>query len=151
MADLIFQGGFKALADGLLSGSPDIRLWLVMSSFSGASELTAVNVADLSVVDEFDGLGYERIDCQNVSFAYDSAENEYQLTFDADEFNADGGTVTPGSDDAAGILVVLYVDGTDANDYVIGFTDSGGFPVTGANTSIQYTPHADGLIALRAG
>lgn len=150
MADIIFQGGYKALVDGLLASAPDIRLRLVMSSFSGATEEDSINVADLSTVDEFDGLGYLEIDCANVSFAYDSTENEYQLTFDADEFNASGGTVSPGSDDAIGILVVLNVDGTDANDYLIGFTDSGGFPFNGANTAITYTPSADGILVLRA-
>lgn len=150
MADIIFQGGYKALVDGLLASAPDIRLRLVMSGFSGASEEDSIYVADLTTVDEFDGIGYLEIDCANVSMAYDSAENEYQLTHDAAEFNASGGTVSPGSDDAIGILVVLNVDGTDANDYVIGFTDSGGFPLTGANTAITYTPNADGILVLRA-
>lgn len=150
MADVIFQGGFKALADGELAGSPDIRLALVMSGFTGASEEDSINVADLTTLDEFDGVGYQRLDAESVSFAYDSVEDEYQLTFDAGEFNASGGTVTPGSDDAIGILVILYVDGTAANDILIGFTDSGGFPFNGANTVIQYTPHADGMLVLRA-
>jgi len=148
MADIIFQGGFKALVDGDLEGAPDIRLKLVMSAFS--AEVDAINLEDFANIDEFDGLGYQEIDCENVDFSYDSAEDEYQLTFDAAEFNADGETVTPGSDDAEGLLVYLYVDGTDANDIAIGYTDSGGFPVTGANTAIQYTPNPDGLLVLRA-
>lgn len=152
MADIIFKGGYDALVQGLLDGAPDIRLALVMSGFTGATagQEDSVNVADLTDLDEFDGFGYQRLDAENVSFAYDATENEYQLTFDPGEFNADGETVTPGSDDAIGIVVILNVDGTDANDMLIGFTDSGGFPFNGANTVIQYTPHADGMLVLRA-
>ncbi len=102
------------------------------------------------MLDEFDGLGYLEIDCTSVSFTYDAVADEYQLTFDADEFNAPAGTVAPGSDDAIGILVKLYVDGTDANDGAIGFTDSGGFPFNAANGALAYTPHADGMLYLKA-
>jgi len=150
MGDTIYQGGYKALVDGDLAGAPDIRLALVMSSFSGdGAEEDSINVADFGTLDEFDGIGYQRLDAENVTFAYDATEDEYQLVFDAGEFNASGGTVTPGSDDAIGILVILNVDGTAANDMAIGFTDSGGFPLNGANTVIAYTPHADGMLVLR--
>ena len=104
MADIIFQGGYKALVTGLLDGAPDIRLRLVMSGFSGASEEDAINVSDITTIDEFDGIGYLEIDCANVSMAYDSAENEYQLTHDAAEFNASGGTVSPGIYDVVAVL-----------------------------------------------
>jgi len=147
MSDQLYKGGYDALVGGLLEGSPDVRLKLVMSGFSFDAD--DVNLAD-GTVDEFDGIGYLEIDCANVAFAYDADADEYQLTFDADEFNLSGGSVTPGSDDAIGILVYLYVDGTPANDMLIGFTDSGGFPFNGANTEIVYTPHPDGMLVLRA-
>ncbi len=153
MADVIYQGGMKALVDGDLKTAPDIRLMLVMSGFTGVStgsEEDAINLADFATIDEFDGIGYLEIDCANVTLTYDATANEYQLTFDADEWNALAGTVAPGSDDAIGILVYLYVDGTDANDIAVGFTDTGGFPFNAANGTLSYTPHADGMLYLKA-
>ena len=153
MADVIYQGGMKALTEGLLDGAPDIRLMLVMSAFTGVSgggEEDSINLADFGVIDEFDGLGYLQIDCASVTNTYDATANEFQLTFDAAEWNAPAGTVAPGSDDAIGILVKLYVDGTDANDIAVGFTDTGGFPFNAANGTLSYTPHVDGMIYLKA-
>ena len=153
MADQIYKGGMVALVQGLLETTPDIRLMLVMSGFTGifgGGEEDAVNLADFAVIDEFDGIGYVQIDCTTVVFAYDATSNEYRLTFDADEFNVPAGSVAPGSGDAIGILVYLYVDGTDANDIAIGFTDSGGFPANAANGAITYTPHVDGMLYLAA-
>ena len=153
MAEVIYQGGMKALVEGLLDGAPDIRLMLVMSAFTGVSgggEEDAITLSDFAVIDEFDGIGYLQIDCTTVDFSYDAAANEYQLTFDADEWNAALGSVAPGSDDAIGILVKLYVDGTDANDIAVGFTDTGGFPFNAANGTLSYTPHVDGMLYLKA-
>jgi hypothetical protein len=153
MGDVIYQGGMKALVEGDLDGTPDIRLMLVMSGFTGVdtgTEEDAITIADFAVLDEFDGLGYLEIDCASVAFTYDATANEYQLTFDAAEWNAPAGTVAPGSDDAIGILVKLYVDGTDANDIAVGFTDTGGFPFNAANGTLSYTPHADGMLYLKA-
>jgi len=145
MTDQLYQGGYYAVVNGLLAGSPDVRLKLVTADFSYDPDDIYLQDGTLG---EFDGIGYQEIDCQNVSFAYDAAEDEYQLTFDADEFNASGGTVTPGSQDATGIAIYLYVDG-GAGDILIGYTDSGGFPFNAANTEILYTPHADGMLVLR--
>lgn len=146
MGDVIYQGMHYALVEGLLAGSPDIRLMLVMSGFTGETEEDAINLADISTLDEFDGIGYLQIDCANVDFSYDAADDEYQLTFDPAEFNAGAGSVAAGSDDAMGMVVYLYVDGTDANDIILGYTDAGGFPLNGTGTAITYTPHADGLL-----
>lgn len=150
MADTIFQGYFKALVEGDLDGTPDIRLKLVMGGFTGATEEDAINLDDISDLDEFDGVGYQEIDCANVTFTYDATDDEYQLKFDADEFNAASGTVAAGSDDYEGLFVYLYVDGTSANDICLGHTTSGGFPGQATNQAITYTPHADGLNFLRA-
>ncbi|MFV2062598.1 MAG: hypothetical protein ACC726_03680 [Chloroflexota bacterium] len=153
MADVIYQGGMKALADGDLQTAPDIRLMLVMGSFSGVSgggEEDAINMADFAVLDEFDGIGYQEIDAANVTFTYDAVANEYQLKFDAGEFNAPAGSIAPGSGDYIGLLVKLYVDGTLANDIAVGFTQSGGFPANAANGAIAYTPDTAGALFLRA-
>jgi len=72
------------------------------------------------------------------------------MEFDADEFNVASGSVAAGSDDAMGMVIKLNVDGTEANDIALGYTDAGGFPITGIGTAINYTPSADGLIFTRA-
>jgi len=76
MADVIYQGMHYALVEGLLSGTPDVRLMLVMSGFTGETEEDAINIADISTLDEFDGIGYVEITCQNLTFTYDTASDE---------------------------------------------------------------------------
>lgn len=150
MGDVIYQGLQKALVDGDLAGSPDVRLMLVMSNFSGETEEDSINIADITTLDEYDGAGYQEIDCASAAFAYDATDDEYQFTCDADEFNAGGGTVAAGSRQATGIVGKLHVDGTDANDIILFFTDSGGFPFDGVGTAVSYTPHTDGVFYLGA-
>lgn len=150
MADVIYQGGMKALVEGLLQDDCDLRIMLVAENFTGQTEEDAINIADFTTVDEFSGAGYIELDCQNVTMAYDSDADEYRLDFDAGEFNADGSTVAPGPRDAIGILVKLRVDGTEANDIAVAFSDSGGFPLNGVNTAITFTPPSGGLLALSA-
>lgn len=149
MSDVVFQGFHHAQQQGLLDSAPDVRLMLVMSGFTGETEEDAVNLDDITTIDEFDGIGYQRIDCANVDFSYDTSADEMRLDFDDDEFNATDGSSTPGSDDAVGILAYLHVDGTEANDIALGFTGSGGFPFNAANNAIQLKVPATGLMFVR--
>ncbi len=146
MGDVLYRGFFERLLSGALSGSPDIRLALAEAGFTGETEQGSVNIADLTDLDEWGATGYQRIDCANVSFAWNATDSELQLTFDAAEFNATGVTVAPYAYDAEYLVAILHVDGTDANDVILASTTSGGFPINGVNTAITYTPDADGLI-----
>lgn len=148
MPNVIFRGGKQALLEGLLDGTPDLRGQLVMSGFTGLTEEDAVNVADITTVDEFDGTGYQEIDPDNVAVAYDPTANEFQWSFDPAYFNAseDAGSVDSGTDDWIGILWRLHVDGTEANDIVVAFEDTG--TGNGVGTAVLYTPHADGAFYL---
>lgn len=146
MGDVLYRGFFESLLAGDLDGAPDIRLLLCGTDFTGESETGSVNVADLTDLDEWGATGYQQIDCDNVDFSWDASAGELQLTFDADEFNASGGTVAPFAYDAEYLVAKLYVDGTAANDVILASTDSGGFPINGVNTAITYTPDAEGLI-----
>lgn len=147
MADIQYQGFKKALVEGLLDGTPDIRLMLCMSSFTGESEEDAVYLDDITTLDEFDGVGYQQIDCANVAFDYDSDDDEYQLIFDAGEFNAEDETVAAGSDDATYLVHYLYVDG-GSGDIILASTDAGGLPFNAVGTAITYTPGATGTLYL---
>lgn len=120
---MIFQGWWTL---GVKVGdTPDIRVAIVMSSFSGETEKASVNIADLTALDEFDGLGYTRLDCAGVAITYDSGSHEMRIDFDngaGDEF---GDPVTAGTAVAYGFILYVHVDGTDANDILIGFTTDG--------------------------
>jgi hypothetical protein len=146
MADTIFRGFYQALEAGLLTGSPDVRVKLVMGSFSGEAEQDAVHVGDLTNIDEFDGLGYGELDCANVTAGYVDAADEWRLGFDAAEF---GDPVAPGSDVITGLLAILHVDGDPDHDHVLGFTDAGGFGVNANNGPLSLTLPAAGLLFVR--
>ena len=150
MGDTIYQGGMQALLQGLLNGTPNVRFKLVMSGFTGETQEDAVNLDDITTIDEYDGVGYQELAPGDVAFAYDATDNELQMSTAGGQFNASGGTVGPSSDEAHGMLIYLYVDGTEANDIVIAFTTNGGFPWNGVNTAVTWTPDADGAIYLKA-
>lgn len=143
---MLFKGFYQALAGGDLETTPDVRCKLVMSSFSGETEEDAVNLSDITTLDEFDGIGYAELDCADVTTGYVDADDEWQLDFTDGNFGTD---VAPGSDVIYGMLVYLYVDGTEANDVALGFTKEGGFGVNAANGSLNLTLPAGGLMFVR--
>jgi hypothetical protein len=137
---MMFQGFYQALAEGLLDGSPDVRLILTMSGFTADKD--AIHLEDVTL-DEFDGLNYVRIDCANVTSGYDETDDEWQLHADSDSFGED---VAPGSDIIEGMVAYLHVDGTEANDMILGRTTEGGFGVNAANGDLSLTVPASGLL-----
>ena len=147
MASKIFKGGLDAQKAGDLDGTPDLRIMLVMTAFSGLTDGDVVNVADITTVDEFDGIGYVEYDAVAVAWSWDTGSGEWRLTFTnggGDEF---GDPVAAGSDVIHGLLVKLYVDGTDANDVVVGFTgDGGGFGSNANAGPVGITLPAAGLL-----
>jgi hypothetical protein len=149
MATTIFAGFFDDLLAGDAGGAPDLRCHLVMSGFSGQSEEDAVHVADLTALDEFDGLGYTALDCADVSVAYDAAADEVRVTFDSGAGDEFGDPVAPGSDVIAGMVVLRHVDGTPANDVLWVYTSDGGFGVNAANGPVGLSLPAAGLLLVR--
>lgn len=144
MADVIFGGFWTALLAGNLSGSPDLRCHLLMSANTCVAEPDAVNVADITTLDEFDGLGYAALDCASVTVAYVDAADEVQIDFADGSF---GALVAAGSDVIQGMLVKLYVDGTTVNDVVLGYTEGGsGFGANAVGGPVTITLGASGLI-----
>lgn len=142
MADLRYVKGIAAALPYLLVDGADVRGMLVMTGFTGESEEDAETLADITTVDEYDGLGYQQLDVENWAGAYDDSSDEWRWDFDAGAFNAAGGTVDAGSDDWTGILWYLYTGATDAEKYVLWFEDLS--DATGVGTAVTYTPHADG-------
>jgi hypothetical protein len=144
MADQIFKGFYQALEAGLLEGSPDIRVGLAMAGFTADAD--SVNVSDATDLDEFDGVGYSRLDAANVVAGYVDADDEWQLDFDDDDF---GDPVAAGSGAIEGLFVILNVDGDPDNDYLLGYTDSGGFSVNANNGPLGLIVPEDGLLFVR--
>lgn len=146
MAEVIFKGFFEALAGGDLEGTPDIRLMLVMSDFTGEAEEDAVNLSDITDLDEFDGVGYSRVDCDDVVVGYDDDTDEWTIDMADAVF---GDPVAPGTDDIHGCIVYLHVDGDPDNDVALGFTDQGGFGVNANNGSLSLIIPAGGLLYVK--
>jgi len=144
---VIYRGFYDALAAGDLETTPDIRVKLVMTATTCGTEEDAVNLADFTTIDEFDGVGYVELDCASVVTGYDATADEWQLDFADDDF---GDPVAPGSDVIEGMLVYLWVDGTDANDIALGFTTDGGFGVNANNGALDLAVPADGLMFARS-
>lgn len=147
MAAVVHKGFYTALQAGSLAGTPDIRCLLTMGSTTCDTEEDSVNLADFTDIDEFDGVGYTRLDAASVTFAYVDADDEMQLDFADGSF---GDPVAPGSGVISGMLVYLYVDGDPDNDVALGWTDQGGFGVNAANGALSITLPADGLMFARS-
>lgn len=143
---MIYKGFYMAFEAGLLA-SPDIRIKLVMPSTTCDTEEDAYHLADFTNIDEFDGIGYSELDCAAVTTGYNATDDEWQLAFTDGNF---GTTVAAGSDVIQGMLVYLYVDGTDANDIALGYFATGaGFGSNANGGSVDLTLPASGLMFAR--
>lgn len=119
------SAGYEAARDaGLLASTPDIRVALAMAGF--AATAAAVNVADITLA-EYDGSGYTRYDAAGVAVAYDAGSDEWRITCTNGVGTEFGATVAAGTGAPTKLVVILFVDGTAANDYVLGWSDEGTF------------------------
>jgi hypothetical protein len=147
MAIVWFQGGIEDEHNGDLAGSPDLRGLLTMGGTTCDTE-DAVNLADFTTIDEFDGVNYVRIDFANVADAYDAATRKMQITAD----NGDCGTdVAPGSGPISGMLILRHVDGTEANDRAVCWTDEGGLAGVNAANGALNVVLTDGILLTLGG
>lgn len=119
-----YAGYEEARDAGDLAGTPDVRVALAMDGF--AFDADAVNLSD-GTLDEFDGSGYARYDAAGIAVGYDAATDEWQITCDNGDGDEFGATVDPGSGPPVWLVVYLHVDGTAANDIILGASDEGSF------------------------
>ena len=147
MADTIFRGFYQALEAGLLTGSPDVRVKLVMGSFSGEAEEDAVHVVGPH---QRRRVRRPRLRRARLRGRHGRAtwmpRTSGASAFDDADF---GDPVAPGSDVIKGLLAILHVDGDPAHDYVLGFTDAGGFGVNANNGPLSLALPAAGLLFVR--
>jgi hypothetical protein len=144
MANQVFQGFYEALAAGLLEGTPDIRLMLTMPGFDCDDD--SVHPADATDLDEFDGVNYVEIDAAGVVSGYVEASDHWAIDCDDDSFGTD---VVAGSGIMEGIVVKLYVDGTDANDYILGRVTEGLPGVNAAGGDVDLVVPDAGLMRVK--
>jgi hypothetical protein len=116
---------------------------LVMSNTTADTEVDAQNPADLTTIDRYNGSGYSAATLTGEAVNEDLANNRAEFTSSAWNF---GSTVGAGTRQAVGIVIYVNVDGTDANDLLAYYIDSGGFPFNGAGGPIDVTPNAEGLV-----
>lgn len=120
----------------------DIRIALLMTNTTAGSENDGiVNIADITTLDEFDGANYARQALASEASNKDDAN-------DRAEFDANDVTLTAlgaGTRSIAGVMVYEHVDGTDANDLVIGFVQYTTPKVAdGSDFTIQW--NAEGIL-----
>lgn len=128
---------------GVNHETADFRARLVMSNTTADTEVDAQNPGDLTTVDPYNGSGYSDATLSGETVNEDLANNRAEFTASAWNF---GSTVGAGSRQAVGMLIIQRVDGTDANDLLAYYIDSGGFPFNGAGGPIDVTPNAEGLV-----
>lgn len=120
MARYRTQGYEDARDAGLLAGSPDLRVAIAMSGFTFDED--AIHLDD-GTLDEYDGANYVRYDAADVAADWDAVTHQRVWTCTSgggDEFGTSVGAAT---DTPTVLVVILRVDGTAANDYILGWTD----------------------------
>lgn len=125
MTRQMYRGYEDARDAGLLTTGCDLRVHLVGAAFD--APVGAIHMDDIVTLDEFDGTGYVPYDATTVVNGWDDAVGRIWTCDNGagDEF----GTPDPAASVVpAGMIVRLYVDGTDANDYLLCWTDEGTWP-----------------------
>lgn len=127
MANQLCRGYHVARDLGLIVDDAVVRLAITTAGFTIDAE--AVNVDDTSLAaNEYTGVGYSQHVCASVTWAWDATDDEMRLDFD-DDPEAFGTTVAASDPAPNGAMYILQVGGSpsDANDYVIGWEDSGAY------------------------
>jgi len=139
MTQILTQGYHEARSAGDLDGTPDIRIGLGLSGF--ALDPDDVNVAD-ATLDEYDGSGYTRYDAASPVGGYSASLDMWRIDCADGSF---GATVAAATEEVEWLFVILHVDGTAANDIILGATDSvAGINGTGGALTIAIP--TDGLL-----
>jgi hypothetical protein len=125
----------------------DVRAILVMTNTTADTDQDAANIAAIGTLDEFDGSGYSRPDLGASTITQDDANNRSEIDYADFTF---GTAVGAGTRQAAGIIIYVRVDGTNANDWPVGWIDTVStgptFPFSGNGGAINVTVDAQALL-----
>lgn len=140
MASFITHYAKKKMMNGdVVLTTQTINVGLVTSSFNGTASHEFV--ATPSVLGELSGTGYTRKTLASKTATADTSNARAE--FDADDVAWTG--INAGT--AAGLIILRFVT-TDADSPLIGYIDTGGFPITtnGGDVTVQW--NAEGIIQL---
>lgn len=122
MASRIYNEALRAIAAGEIDlNASDIRARLCMTNTTCDTENDGiVKLSDFTTIDPANATGYADIDMSGLAVNKDDANDRAE--FDANDlvFSGLGGDAVR---DYQGVLLYVYVDGTNANDKAIAFID----------------------------
>jgi len=101
--------------------SADIRVIALMSDTTADTDEDAVNIDDITTLDEFDGVGYSELDLASITVTLVPGSDRAQVDAADGTF---GATVAAGTRYITAILYYVYIDGTAANDIPLVFDDT---------------------------
>lgn len=144
MASVIYNEALRAIAAGEIDlNASDIRARLVMTNTTCDTENDGVtNLSDFTTIDASDATGYADIDMAGLAVNKDDTNDRAE--FDANDLVYSGlsGDATR---DYQGVLLYVYVDGTDANDKALAFIDFSA-DVSSSATQVTVPWDAEGII-----
>lgn len=123
-----------------------LRIKAVMSNSTCGSERSAANLAAFTTIDEYNGSGYTMATPTGVLPASDTTNNRCEI--DIDDFTF-GAAVSAGTRSCIGLLVLVRVDGTNANDYPVAFIDLASATWNGTGAAVNFTVSSEGLLHLQ--
>lgn len=122
MASRVYNEALRAIAAGEIDlNAADIRARLVMTNSTCDTENDGkVYLVDITTIDASDATGYADIDMDGLAVNKDDANDRAE--FDANDlvFSGLSGDATRAY---LGVLLYVYVDGTDANDKLLAFIE----------------------------
>lgn len=148
MGKFFYRGFFDDLLAGNVAGA-DIRAILVMTNTTADTEQTAQTLADITTVDEMDGLGYVELDCTITSNAYDATDFRWEIVTTAGEPLTSAGIMTAGSRDVQAILFKRYVDGLNGDVPWLYDDTPTIFPFDPQGGELELNPTGEALFIIR--
>lgn len=144
MASVIYNEALRAIAAGEIDlNAADIRARLCMTNTTVDTQNDGmVNLADFTTIDPADATGYADVALANEAVNKDDTNDRAE--FDADDvvFSSLGGDA---SRDYQGVLLYVYVDGTNANDKALAFIDFTA-DIPAAATQVTVPWDAEGIL-----
>lgn len=144
MASFVYTPAKALILSGSLnfaSGGDDLRVLLAMTNTTADTLQDAHNLDEVSL-DEYDGSAYVRKTLASEAVNRDDANNRAE--FDAADITWTA--LGAGTRQAQGMVLYQHVDGTAANDILVAWIDTGGFPFTGNGGDVSVTWNAEGIL-----
>lgn len=146
MASIVTNEFKRASAAGEIDwDTADIRARLVMSNTTCDTENDGiVELADYTTIDPSDATGYADVALANQVVNKDDANDRAECDADNVVFTGLGGDA---SRNYVGVLLYVYVDGTNANDKALAYVEFSS-PIPAAATQVTVPWDAQGILQL---